>query len=97
MAAYNSRKAIVSTISNPLDRVSGGRTLNDADIAGFARRIAFGARQRLEAPSDSVWAHLPCFNEEVIAEATAILKTVIQHERLQAEQRMDDFIAGVLT
>ena len=67
------------------------RTLNDADIAGFARRIAFGARQHLEA-TDPAWVYLPSFNDAVIAEATMILKTVIQHERQQA----DDFIASVL-
>lgn len=67
------------------------RTLNDNDLAGYARRIAFGARQRLEA-TDSTWVYLPSFDDAVIAEATQILKSVVQHERQQA----DDFIASVL-
>lgn len=67
------------------------RTLNDNDLAGYARRIAFGARQHLEA-TDPTWVYLPSFDEAVIAEATLILKSVVQHERQQAEY----FIASVL-
>lgn len=71
------------------------RTLNDADLAGFARRIAFGARRALEA-KDPTWVYLPSFDEAVIAEATMILKTVVQHERMQAKRDESDFIASVL-
>lgn len=67
------------------------RTLNDADLEGCARRIAWNARAALEA-ANPWWAYLPSFNEAVIAEATQMLKTVVRHERQQA----DDFIDGCL-
>lgn len=74
-----------------MERPITDRTLNDADLAGYARRIAHGARQSLEATKPE-WAYLPSFEAAVVAEATLILKSVVQHERQQA----DDFIDSVL-
>lgn len=63
---------------------SDDRTLNEEDLAGFGRRIADGARSSLEA-ADVSWRYLPSFRDAVAAEATAILKTVVLHEREQAK------------
>jgi hypothetical protein len=64
--------------------VAEDRTLNDEDLEGFARRIAIFARQSLEV-KDKTWVYLPSFQKEVTAEALAILKTVVLHERMQAK------------
>jgi len=61
------------------------RTLDNADLAGYGRRIADASRSRLEA-SDPVWQHLPDFRTVVAEEAATILASVVLHQRLQAKR-----------
>jgi hypothetical protein len=58
------------------------RTLNDDDLAGFARRVANFARESLEA-RDRTWVWLPSFADAVQDWALSIMKTVVIHERQQ--------------
>lgn len=57
-----------------------GNALNESDLADMGRRIADYARNALEA-KDEAWRYLPSFRDEVAAEALAMLKLIIQHER----------------
>ena len=59
------------------------RTLKVDDLEGMARRIADYARSSLEA-KNTTWMYLPSFRDEVVAEALTMLKTIVQHERMQA-------------
>jgi hypothetical protein len=73
-------------LSNELLRLKTrdpARTLNDADLEGYARRVADYARSALEA-KDKTWAYLPSFRDEVAAEVLAMLKTVVLHEHMQS-------------
>jgi hypothetical protein len=56
------------------------RTLNAEDLEGIARRIAFSARENLEA-HNSAWVYMPSFSEAVQQEALAMLRLVVLHER----------------
>jgi hypothetical protein len=64
------------------------RTLNEKDLEDFARRIAFRAREHLEAHNPT-WVYMPSFSEAVISEALAILKMTVLHERQMAAEKCD--------
>ena len=70
------------------------RVLDLADLEGAARRIADYARSNLEA-KNKVWAYLPSFREEVTAEAVAMLKNIVLHERLQSGCGAPDWVGKV--
>lgn len=61
------------------------RTLNDSDLEGFARRIANNAIQSAEINDKAAIYCGHLFRDHIIAEATAMLKTVVQHERAMAK------------
>lgn len=65
------------------------RTLNDADLEGFARRVANYAIESAEArePAAVYCGHI--FREHIITEAFQMLKTVVQHERNMAKARTE--------
>ena len=71
--------------------MSDDRTLNEADLEGFARSVANNAIQSAEiADKAAVYAgHL--FREHIYAEALSMLRTVVQHERQQAEIPLPDW------
>jgi hypothetical protein len=67
------------------------RTLTEADLEGFARRVWNYARQSAEAndPAAVYCQHL--FRDAVVQEALAMLKTVVQHERQQSCRPLPDW------
>ena len=71
------------------------RTLTDEDLEGFGRRIADQARDALEA-DDKAWFYLPSFRLAVAMAATAVLKSVVQHERNYISQARIDAVADAL-
>lgn len=68
------------------------RTLTNADLEGFARRVANNAIQSAEiADKAAVYCgHL--FREHVYAEALYMLRTVVQHERQEAGRPLPDWL-----
>jgi hypothetical protein len=64
------------------------RTLNDADLEGFGRRVADHAREDLEA-ADITWRYMPCFRDAVAKAAADMLKIVVTHERGMAKLKAE--------
>jgi len=56
-------------------------TLNEADLAGFASRVANNAIQSAEISDKAAVYVGHLFREHIRAEALSMLKTVVQHER----------------
>lgn len=62
------------------------RTLNDSDLEGFANRVANHAIQDAEIANKAAIYCGHLFRAHIIASALAMLKTVVQHERMMAKQ-----------
>ena len=60
------------------------RTLNDSDLEGFANRVANNAVQSAEIANKAAVYCGHLFREHIKTEALAMLKTVVQHERMMA-------------
>lgn len=61
------------------------RTLNDADLEGFATRLANFAIEDAEAHNRAAVYCGHLFREHIKRQALAMLKTVVQHERMMAK------------
>lgn len=61
------------------------RTLNDDDLEGFARRVANNAIQSAEIKDQAAVYCGHLFREHIVTEALAMLKTVVQHERMMTK------------
>lgn len=62
------------------------RTLNDGDLEGFANRVANHAIQDAEIANKAAVYCGHLFREHIVTSALAMLKTVVQHERMMAKQ-----------
>lgn len=67
--------------------VDDERTLTDADLEGFARRVANNAVQSAEVDNQAAVYCGHLFREHIFSEALLMLKTVVLHERQQAHGR----------
>lgn len=61
------------------------RTLNDDDLDGFANRVANNAIQSAEVADKAAVYCGHLFRQHIKDEALAMLKTVVQHERMMAK------------
>jgi hypothetical protein len=75
-----------------MEREVTDRTLLNADLEGFARRVANNAIQSAEIadPAAVYCGHL--FREFIYAEALSMLRTVVQHERQEAGHPLPDWL-----
>ena len=71
--------------------MSEDRTLNEADLEGFAHRVWNNARQDAEIKHPAAVYSGCLFRDAVIQEALSMLKTVVQHERQQAGRPLPDW------
>lgn len=60
------------------------RTLTEADLEGFARRVTNNAIQAAETKDRAAVYASHLFRDEIYREALTMLKTVVLHERQQA-------------
>ena len=71
--------------------MSDDRTLNEADLEGFARRIWNNARQSAEIDNKAAVYSGFLFRDAVIQEALSMLRIVVLHERMQAGRPAPDW------